>query len=53
MTIERIYKCTLCGELWFAYELHGPADDLRCHDVTCGGSVVEVAQPPDGAGEQS
>jgi hypothetical protein len=47
MTIEPLYKCTICGELWFAYELHGPADDLRCGYVHCGGSVVEVAQPLD------
>jgi hypothetical protein len=48
MTIERIYKCTRCGELWSGYELHGNS----CGDVTCGGSVVEVAQPLDG-GNQS
>jgi hypothetical protein len=47
MTIERIYKCTRCGELWHGYELQGDS----CGDVTCGGSVVEVAQPLDGAGE--
>jgi hypothetical protein len=45
MTIERIYKCTVCGELWRLYELFGPATDLRCGWATCGGSVVEVAQP--------
>jgi hypothetical protein len=49
---EPVYRCTRCGELWHGYELHGPATDLRCGDVACGGSVVEVAQPLDGAGEK-
>jgi hypothetical protein len=49
MTIEPLYKCTRCGELWRDYELQGDC----CGDVTCGGSVVEVAQPLDGAGEQN
>jgi hypothetical protein len=44
---EPKYQCVTCGEIWELYELHGPATDLRCGDVTCGGSVVEVAQPLD------
>jgi hypothetical protein len=41
---EPLYRCRTCGCTWHEYETHGPADDRRCNDVTCGGSCEVVEE---------